>query len=78
MKTRRMTRTRAGARQKPAYDQFNATHLYCPRCGQAMPVRPRLLLVLPEGDKYNYHCAGCGDVLGAKIDRGVPGMPRLA
>jgi hypothetical protein len=40
-----------------------------------MPVRPRLFLVLPEGDKYAYHCAGCGDVLGEKLDRAPP--PRL-
>jgi hypothetical protein len=37
-----------------------------------MPVRPRLFLVLPEGDRYTYHCAGCGEVLGEKLDRGTP------
>lgn len=37
-----------------------------------MPVRARLFLVLPEGDKYTYHCTGCGDVLGEKIDRAHP------
>jgi uncharacterized Zn finger protein len=56
----------------PSFSQFNATELYCPRCGRAMPVRSRLFLVLPEGDKYAYHCAGCGDVLGTKIDRAPP------
>lgn len=59
-------------RQPAAFEQFNATALYCPKCGRAMPVRPRLFLVLPEGDKYTYHCAGCGEVLGEKIDRGIP------
>jgi len=60
------------SRAKQSFDQFNATALYCPRCRQAMPVRSRLFLVLPDGDKYTYHCAGCGDVLGEKIDRGLP------
>lgn len=62
---------RAGPRP-PAFSQFNATELYCPRCGRAMPVRSRLFLVLPEGDKYAYHCAGCGEVLGTKMDRAQP------
>jgi hypothetical protein len=36
----------------------------------AMPVRERLLLVLPEGDKYEYLCARCGTSVGDKIVRG--------
>lgn len=62
---------------RASFGEFNATALHCPRCGRAMPVRPRLFLVLPEGDKYTYHCAGCGDVLGEKLDRGLPGEGRL-
>lgn len=38
-----------------------------------MPVRPRLLLVLPEGELHTYHCAGCGDVLGKKTIRPASG-----
>lgn len=34
-----------------------------------MPVRKRLLLVLPEGDKYEYLCARCGTSVGDKIDK---------
>lgn len=48
------------------FEEFNATELYCPRCGSATPVSPRLLLVLSEGELYNYHCTRCGDVLGRK------------
>jgi uncharacterized Zn finger protein len=66
-----MSSTRRGSPQ-PAFNEFNATALYCPKCGKAMPVRARLLLVLPEGDKYAYHCAGCGEVLGHKLDRNTP------
>ncbi|MBA4393466.1 MAG: cytoplasmic protein [Desulfobacca sp.] len=60
--------------KRPAqYDQFEATELYCPRCRQAMPVRKRLLLVLPEGDKYEYLCAACLTAVGDKIEKNTEG-----
>jgi hypothetical protein len=34
-----------------------------------MPVRERLLLVLPDGELYDYLCQGCGASLGSKTDR---------
>ena len=49
-------------RQEADYDEFEATELYCPNCGQAVPVRKSLLLILPEGDKYEYRCQYCGGV----------------
>ena len=52
-----------------AYKEFDATELYCPRCKQAVQVRKRLLLVLPEGDKYEYLCAFCSATVGTKMDR---------
>lgn len=33
------------------YRDFDATELYCPRCNRAAPVRKRLLLILPQGEK---------------------------
>lgn len=51
------------------YKEFDATQLYCPKCRAAMPVRKRLLLILPDGDKYEYLCANCSESLGTKIDR---------
>lgn len=51
------------------YKDFDATQLYCPKCRSAMPVRKRLLLVLPDGDKYEYRCARCSESLGTKLDR---------
>jgi len=51
------------------FREFDATELYCPRCRRAVPVRKRLLLVLPEGDKYEYLCAYCSESVGTKIDR---------
>ena len=47
----------------------DATELYCPKCKQSVPVRKRLLLVLPEGDKYEYFCAYCAETVGTKIDK---------
>jgi hypothetical protein len=52
------------------YKEFDATELFCPRCKAAVPVRKRLLLVLPEGDKYEYRCAYCAESVGTKIDKG--------
>ena len=51
------------------YKDFDATELYCPKCKQSVPVRKRLLLVLPEGDKYEYLCAYCAETVGTKIDK---------
>jgi len=56
--------------QTPDFDQLEATELYCPKCRMAVPVRKSLLLVLPEGDKYEYRCQYCGTTVGDKIDRG--------
>lgn len=67
---------RAVSRPRPRaqYDQFEASALYCPKCRQAMPVRKRLLLVLPEGDKYEYLCAACSTTVGDKIERDTEGI----
>ncbi len=54
---------------KGMYKEFDATELYCPNCKTAVPVRKRLLLVLPEGDKYEYLCAYCAASVGSKIDK---------
>ena len=53
--------------QKPSFDQLEATSLYCPRCKAAVPVRKRLLLILPEGEEYEYLCAYCSSSVGTKI-----------
>jgi hypothetical protein len=58
--------------QKPSFEQFEATSLYCPRCKAAVPVRKRLLLVLPEGEEYEYLCAYCSFSVGTKIDKDAP------
>ena len=58
-----------GSNTVDAYKEFDAMELYCQRCKQAVPVRKRLLLVLPEGDKYEYLCALCSTTVGTKMDR---------
>jgi hypothetical protein len=58
-----------GARNQAAYKEFDATELFCPRCRRSVPVRKRLLLVLPEGEKYEYLCAFCSTTVGTKISR---------
>jgi len=56
---------------KPSFEQFEATSLYCSKCKAAVPVRKRLLLVLPEGEEYEYLCAYCSSSVGTKIDKNV-------
>ncbi|MFB0508623.1 MAG: cytoplasmic protein [Thermodesulfobacteriota bacterium] len=52
------------------YKQFEATSIYCPRCKEALPVRKRLLLILPEGEEYEYLCARCGSSVAIKLEKG--------
>jgi hypothetical protein len=54
------------------FDQMEASLLLCPTCRRAMPVRKRLLLVLPEGEKFDYVCTQCGSIAGDKIERPAP------
>ena len=56
----------AGPSQPEAYRNFSATQLYCPKCSQAMPVREKLLLVLPDGELYDYLCSQCGTSVGSR------------
>jgi hypothetical protein len=54
-------------RKKESYRDFDATELYCPQCRRAVPVRKKLLLVLTNGDKYDYSCVYCGTSVGDKM-----------
>lgn len=63
---------RGRKRANKQFEKLRATELYCPKCKRATPVRERLLLVLPEGDKYEYLCAYCGTSVGDKIEKGEP------
>ena len=48
------------------FGDFVASELYCPRCAVSQPVRQRLLLILPDGELYEYCCRRCGTVLGQR------------
>jgi hypothetical protein len=52
---------------RQAYKEFDATELFCPRCKRAVKVRKKLLLILPEGEKYDYSCIHCGTSVGDKL-----------
>jgi hypothetical protein len=53
---------------KKQFDQLEASSLFCPKCRRAVPVRKRLLLVLPDGDRYEYLCAYCSTSVGRKVE----------
>ena len=57
------------ANRTKMFKEFDATELYCPHCKRAVPVRKRLLLILQEGDKYEYLCAFCSESVGTKMDK---------
>ena len=48
------------------FENFTASSLYCEKCQAAMPVRERLLLILPEKEIFDYLCAGCGSSVGQR------------
>jgi len=54
--------------RKPSFERMEASLLACPKCRQAVPVRKRLLLILPEGDKYEYVCPHCSSTCGTTVE----------
>ena len=48
------------------FENFTASSLYCDKCKAAMPVRERLLLVLPDKEVYDYLCTGCASSVGQR------------
>jgi len=63
------TRWDVSPRRAPAqgqFEDFQASALFCARCQAARPVRERLLLVLPDGELYEYLCAACGASVGKR------------
>jgi transposase-like protein len=69
-----MMSRRAARPAAPQYQDFQATALYCPRCRAAMPVRSRLLLVLPDGELHEYLCQVCASSLGTKTVKNAQEM----
>jgi hypothetical protein len=48
------------------FENFTASSLYCEKCKAAMPVRERLLLVLPNKEIFDYLCTGCASSVGQR------------
>lgn len=48
------------------FESLRASSLYCRKCGTAMPVREKLLLVLPDKEIHDYLCTGCASSLGQR------------
>jgi hypothetical protein len=48
------------------FENFTASSLYCEKCKAAMPVRERLLLILPDKEIYDYLCTECASSVGQR------------
>lgn len=59
-------------KQPASFRKFEATELFCNRCRSAQPVRERLLLVLPDGELFEYLCAVCGAAVGTRKAESAP------
>ena len=57
---------RANQNQANQYKDFKASELYCPKCKKSMPVREKMLLVVPGGDLFDYVCVKCGTSVGVR------------
>jgi hypothetical protein len=62
---------------RDAFEQLEASLLFCPKCRVATPVRKRLLLILPQGNKFEYLCTECGAICGDKMEPDRPEERRL-
>jgi hypothetical protein len=52
--------------QQQQFENFTASSLFCEKCRAAMPVRERLLLVLPDREIFDYLCTECGSSVGQR------------
>jgi hypothetical protein len=68
----------APAKEEPRqFQKLQASALYCPKCKQATPTREFLLLVLPDGNLYDYRCAYCGTSTGSRTEKQTPEVKLL-
>jgi hypothetical protein len=54
------------------FQELQASALFCPRCQAARPVRERLLLVLPDGELFEYLCTARGAQVGKRKTSEAP------
>ena len=55
-----------GRMSQQQFENFTSSTLYCEKCRATMPVRERLLLVLPDREIFDYLCTGCGSSVGQR------------
>ena len=55
-----------GSMSQQQFENFTASTLYCEKCRATMPVRERLLLVLPDREIFDYLCTDCGSSVGQR------------
>jgi hypothetical protein len=55
-----------GSMAQQQFENFTASALYCEKCKATMPVRERLLLVLPDKEIFDYLCTGCASSVGQR------------
>ena len=55
-----------GKMAQQQFENFTASSLYCQKCQATMPVRERLLLVLPDKEVFDYLCTGCASSVGQR------------
>jgi hypothetical protein len=67
-----------GGRPTAEFESFQASALFCARCQSARPVRERLLLLLPDGELYEYLCTACGESVGKRKATAAPQPVLLA
>ena len=74
-----------GRMSQQQFENFTASSLYCEKCKTAMPVRERLLLILPDKEIFDYLCTGCASSVGQRevtsgdkmmAQRAAPRRPR--
>ncbi|MFQ5455764.1 MAG: cytoplasmic protein [Nitrospirota bacterium] len=53
------------------FESLGASLLYCPKCRKATPTRERLLLILPDGNLYDYLCEYCGTSTGERTEKSI-------
>lgn len=56
------------------FEELEVSELFCAKCQRSTPVRKRLLIVLPQGNKFDYLCSVCGNSVGSKMDDDTSGF----
>jgi hypothetical protein len=52
--------------QQQQFENFTASTLYCEKCRATIPVREKLLLVLPDREIFDYLCTECSSSVGQR------------